>query len=578
MRGVAGPLLPVLELEDELVGVREFRRRDDLRLGRLRAAVADVVADRAVQQRGVLRHHRDLRAQALLRHGGDVLAVDQDAAALEVEEAQQQIDERRLAGTGAADEADLLAGLDGQAQAVDDTNISAVAEAHVLEADLALRHVQLGRVGPIGQGDRPRDRHHAFLDHADVLEDRGDLPGDPARDVDDLPGERKRHRHRADRDLALRPQEQREAAGARHQHRVERGQREAEQRVEPQRSVEQPGMDVDRVAHIGVFLARASEKLHRQDVGVAVDDASGEHRAPLGHLLGAVAHVRHQHAQHHQIADEPQHHRQGEPGVGRAEQDQRRSAIHQNVPDACEHRDQRLADRRSGLHHAVGDAACEIVLEERPRLAHHVPVVLPADAVRHVRRDRLVGDQILRRECQRPRDQQHEGHAQEVRPEFRKQLVRRARRDQGHDAAHEHGDGRIEQSHHEAGREQSREQPLRLAGEVPKERDEARRGLRPLGCVGRLQQPFEEPEHGTSSNGGRSPVRRLSASKAWHDPRHFIGSGRADRGLSCRDYDVSGRPRSRLGGIASRATRAATGAGPRQATSPLPRASLPARR
>ena len=62
-----------------------------------------------MQQRGVLRHHRDLRAQRLLRRARDVLAVDQDAAAFEVEEAQQQVDHGRLAGAGAADQADLLA-------------------------------------------------------------------------------------------------------------------------------------------------------------------------------------------------------------------------------------------------------------------------------------------------------------------------------------------------------------------------------------------------------------------------------------------------------------------------------------
>ena len=35
-------------------------------------------------------------------------------AAFEIEEAQQQIDDGRLAGAGAADQADLLAGPDGQ--------------------------------------------------------------------------------------------------------------------------------------------------------------------------------------------------------------------------------------------------------------------------------------------------------------------------------------------------------------------------------------------------------------------------------------------------------------------------------
>ncbi len=83
-------------------------------------AVEDVVADRAVQQRGVLRHQADLAAQRILRDVGDVLPVDEDAAALDVVEAQQQVDQRRLAGARAADQPDLLAGRDGQRQILDD--------------------------------------------------------------------------------------------------------------------------------------------------------------------------------------------------------------------------------------------------------------------------------------------------------------------------------------------------------------------------------------------------------------------------------------------------------------------------
>src|SRR5216684_2929270 len=160
LRGVAAPPLPVLELEDELVGMGELRRPHDLGLGRLRAAVADVFADRAVQQRGILRDHGDLRAQALLGDGGNVLPIDQDAAALEVEEAQQQVDQRRLAGAGAADQPDLLARPHGQREAVDDGIRAqtpafagrcgaAVAEAHVLEPDLAAADRERDRVRPI---------------------------------------------------------------------------------------------------------------------------------------------------------------------------------------------------------------------------------------------------------------------------------------------------------------------------------------------------------------------------------------------------------------------------------------------
>ena len=285
-----------------------------------------------MQQRGVLGDDRDLRAQRFLRDAGDVLAVDQDAAFLDVEEAQQQVDRRRLAGAGAADQADLLARLHGEVEAVEHRisalpvaghDLAAVAETQVLEHDLATRDLELRRLRRVGEPDRLRDRHHAFLHDADVLEDVGHLPGDPARDVDDLPGQRQRHRDGADFDLADRPQVDREPGGAGHHHRVERRQRQAEQRVEPQRGVEHAGVLVDRVAHIGVLLARAGEQLHRQDVGVAVDHAPGQHRAHLGHVLRAVAHARHEDAQHHQIGGEPDQDRQREPAVGGGEQDHR---------------------------------------------------------------------------------------------------------------------------------------------------------------------------------------------------------------------------------------------------------------
>ena len=48
---------------DEAVDLRQPRRLLDLGIGRLPAAVADVVADGVVEQHGVLRHHADrLRA------------------------------------------------------------------------------------------------------------------------------------------------------------------------------------------------------------------------------------------------------------------------------------------------------------------------------------------------------------------------------------------------------------------------------------------------------------------------------------------------------------------------------------
>jgi hypothetical protein len=134
--------------------------------------------------------------------------------------------------------------------------------------------------------------------------------------------------------------------------------------VKSQRQVELAGMRIDRVAHIGVLVARTGEQLHGQNVGVAVHDPPRQHRANLGHVLGTVAHSRYEDAQHRAIAGKPQHHRQREPWIGAREQNERPGAVDQDVPDGSEQRDDALADRRAGLHHTRCDAAGEIVLKE----------------------------------------------------------------------------------------------------------------------------------------------------------------------------------------------------------------------
>ena len=72
-----------------------------------------------MEQRNVLRHHRDRLAQALLGHPGNILAVDRDAALLDVIEALQQREQRGFAAAGLAHKADPLSGLDAQAEALE---------------------------------------------------------------------------------------------------------------------------------------------------------------------------------------------------------------------------------------------------------------------------------------------------------------------------------------------------------------------------------------------------------------------------------------------------------------------------
>ena len=98
------------------IAARRDRRAQHLVVGRLRPAVADVLQDRAMKQRNVLRHHGDRCAQAFLRDPRDILAVDHDAALLHIVEPLQQREQRRFAAAGLADQADALAGLEPQAE------------------------------------------------------------------------------------------------------------------------------------------------------------------------------------------------------------------------------------------------------------------------------------------------------------------------------------------------------------------------------------------------------------------------------------------------------------------------------
>jgi hypothetical protein len=92
-----------------------------------------------VQQRGVLRHHADPAARRL---SWVTLAMSWPSIRMRpasgLVEAQQQVDQGRLAGAGAADEADALAGRAMERrEVVQHAALGAVAEADVLERGCA---------------------------------------------------------------------------------------------------------------------------------------------------------------------------------------------------------------------------------------------------------------------------------------------------------------------------------------------------------------------------------------------------------------------------------------------------------
>src|SRR5258708_12082127 len=72
--------------------------------GGVRPTIADVLHDRAVKQRYVLRNNGDGGAQALLGYPRDILAAEQNAATLHIIETMQQHEQGRLATARLADQ------------------------------------------------------------------------------------------------------------------------------------------------------------------------------------------------------------------------------------------------------------------------------------------------------------------------------------------------------------------------------------------------------------------------------------------------------------------------------------------
>ncbi len=97
---------------DEAVGVHRRRRTPDIVIADRRVAKANVVGNRSGEQVDVLQHQAEQPAQLVERQLADVDAVDENPPAADVVEAQQQVDQRRLAGARGADDADALAGPD----------------------------------------------------------------------------------------------------------------------------------------------------------------------------------------------------------------------------------------------------------------------------------------------------------------------------------------------------------------------------------------------------------------------------------------------------------------------------------
>src|SRR6185312_12524600 len=110
---------------------------ENLLVRRIGPAITDVVADGAVEEPGVLQHHAGLRPQLIAPQSRDVDAVEGDPALIQLVEAQDEVDERGLAGAGGTDDGNGVAGLGHQREVLDERLLRLISEGDSLELDAA---------------------------------------------------------------------------------------------------------------------------------------------------------------------------------------------------------------------------------------------------------------------------------------------------------------------------------------------------------------------------------------------------------------------------------------------------------
>ena len=175
---------------DERLGVHRARRAAHALVVDRRVAEADVVGDRAREQVHVLQHQAEQPAHVGEIELADVDAVDRDPAARHVVEPQQQVDQRRLARAGGADDADALAGADLEADVLEHQVVVVVGEPDVVEARCgpapgagrrAGARRRLDRHRLVEQLEDPLGRGHRRLQDVELLRHVADRPEEALR-------------------------------------------------------------------------------------------------------------------------------------------------------------------------------------------------------------------------------------------------------------------------------------------------------------------------------------------------------------------------------------------------------------
>ena len=164
---------------DKVVGAGLAGRSLDLGAGRVGTAVADVVDKGAAEKKDVLGNDGERGAEALEGDGGELLAIDADAAGIDIVVAEEEGENGRFARSARADEGEGLARGDGEGDA---------AEGRARAPGGVVGEVDLGKFDAPAAGDQ-RGGARGIADVRAAIENRQD-PGAGAAELAETAVER----------------------------------------------------------------------------------------------------------------------------------------------------------------------------------------------------------------------------------------------------------------------------------------------------------------------------------------------------------------------------------------------------
>src|SRR4029077_7263606 len=118
----------------------------DLIVGGVWIADAQILGDRAVEQKRLLKDHADIASEARELHAAGVAAVDADLSRLRVVDSIEQGKRRRFAGAGASDQRNGLPGLRLEGEVLNGRQFTVIREGDAVEGHLATNVLQHHRV------------------------------------------------------------------------------------------------------------------------------------------------------------------------------------------------------------------------------------------------------------------------------------------------------------------------------------------------------------------------------------------------------------------------------------------------